>query len=485
MSVRVRFAPSPTGYLHIGGARTALYNYIFAKAMKGSFILRIDDTDLERSKKEYETSQMNDLKWLGILWDEGPDKPGDFGPYYQSKRLNIYKKYADQLIDQGLAYYCFCSEETLAAKKEVLVEQKLAPHYDGTCKKIDPQVAHKKVEGGEVATIRFKAPIKAYTFVDKVRKEVTFPAEMVGDFVIVRANGFPVYNFCSTVDDWLMKITHVIRAEEHLPNTLRQLMIYEALGATPPEFVHLSLLVGADRQKLSKRHGATSVTQYRDDSILPNALVNYLCLLGWSHPTEKSIFFIDEIIECFNLDRFIKTAAFFDVQKLQWINGQHLRMLSNEDLVSAMEQIVSSRHGADHGFNQQNLDWKLICVELFKEKIESFKEMLPMIEDLFSQDVFVSADLKEILEWESTPLIKTYITGEVDNLVNQGRIFANESDFSKWSSHIKKELKIKGKFLFKGMRAILTGRDHGADLKVLSTLTPLTTIQGRISNLPG
>jgi glutamyl-tRNA synthetase len=290
MTVRVRFAPSPTGYLHIGGARTAMYNYLFAKAMGGKYILRIEDTDLERSKREFEDSQIGDLKWLGLVHDEGPDVGGEYGPYRQSERGHIYASWAQKLIDTEHAYYCFCSEEELTAKKELANLEKRAPHYDGKCRNLSLDEATSRLAAGEEAVIRFKAPRKAYVFNDHVRGRVVFPEGMVGDFVVMRANGVPVYNYAVVVDDASMKISHVIRAEEHLPNTLRQLMLYEAFNETPPEFAHVSLLIGEDRQKLSKRHGATSVNMYKDMNYLPDALLNYLLLLGWSHPEDKDVF---------------------------------------------------------------------------------------------------------------------------------------------------------------------------------------------------
>ncbi|MEX1099418.1 MAG: glutamate--tRNA ligase, partial [Bacteriovoracaceae bacterium] len=266
MSIRVRFAPSPTGYLHIGGARTALYNYLFAKANNGKFIVRVEDTDLERSSKEFEQKQLDDLKWLGIDYDIGPGKEDEFGPYRQSERLEIYKKEAKRLLEEGKAFYDFCSEAELEQMREKS-QSEGTPAYTGKWREEKHwDEAKKRVESGEKAPIRFLVPDRDYSFEDKVRGTVKFPKGMVGDFVILRSNEAPVYNFCNVVDDHLHQITHVIRGEDHVNNTLRQLMIYEALGAQPPVFAHVSLLIGEDRQKLSKRHGATSVTLYREES---------------------------------------------------------------------------------------------------------------------------------------------------------------------------------------------------------------------------
>ncbi len=476
MSVRVRFAPSPTGYLHIGGARTALYNYLFAKSQGGKFILRIEDTDLERSKKEYEEAMISELKWLGIDYDEGPDKVGAFGPYRQSERLDLYLKYANQLIDSGDAYYCFCSDEELAQKKEELVAKNLAPHYDGKCKSLDIGDAKKRVANGEKAAIRFKVCQKEYSFEDIVRNHVSFPPGMVGDFVLIRSNGLPVYNYCCVIDDWLMKISHVIRAEEHLANTLRQLMLYEALKADIPKFAHVSLLVNKDRQKLSKRDGATSVIQYREMNFMPEALCNYLCLLGWSHPQEKDIFTMKEVSEIFNLERFIKSAALFDLEKLNWVNGQHLRSMSNEDILKDLNEFSLK----DSLFFAQDTKWQLAFINLYKNHVEFTKDILNHVENVFSSSLELTDDLKEIFSWETTPLIRKYLLEEIETLKNSGVQFMSEGDFDRFSQHIKNTLKIKGKFLFMGMRGVLTGKAHGPDLKYLLPLTPLAVIQERL-----
>lgn len=473
MSVRVRFAPSPTGYLHIGGARTALYNYLYAKATGGTFILRIEDTDEARSTKEFEASQIADLKWLGIEYNEGPDAGGEYGPYRQSERLDLYKEHAEKLVNEGKAYYCFCSDEVLDAKREKAEAENQAPHYDGTCRDIPLEEARERIAAGETATVRFKVPKKDYVLNDVVRREVTFPDGMVGDFVIMRSTGLPVYNFCCVVDDYLMKITHVIRGEDHLANTLRQLMIYEALDAPLPTFAHLSLLVGEDRQKLSKRHGATSTTFYRENGYLPDAMTNYLCLLGWSHPEEKDIFKLDELKSVFTIDRFNKSPALYDTNKLNWVNGQHLKTLETSELVTLMNENLSK----ESPFHAQTAEWKEACVLLFKEKINLPSEMEPLIAEIFNENIEETEELKEIFSWETTPVIKEYLAGVVNEL---GGEFPTADEFSGWLNHVKKELKIKGKPLFMGVRGVLTGMPHGSDLKALIPLTPVSVLKKRL-----
>ena len=477
MTVRVRFAPSPTGYLHIGGARTAMYNYMYAKAMGGKYILRIEDTDHDRSTSEFEASQIADLKWLGINHDEGPDVGGDYGPYRQSERGEIYQSWTKKLLEKDCAYYCFCTEEELTAKKEKAEALNLAPHYDGTCRNLSEEIVKKRLGALEPAVVSFKAPLKAYAFTDHVRGHVVFPEGMVGDFVVMRANGVPVYNYAVVIDDATMKISHVIRAEEHLPNTLRQLMLYEAFGLTPPEFAHGSLLIGDDRQKLSKRHGATSVSMYREMHYLPEALLNYLCLLGWSHPDETDIFNIHDLGKMFNLDRFTKAPAIYDIQKLNFFNGEHLRRLPLQTIAEEVDKILPS----GHPFHAQSVEWKLDCVKVFKDKIHFFHEISDHLKLLFETHLSHDPEYLEAKAWDTTPVIREYLKGEVDKAKLLGKKFITEADWNIWSDHVKKELKIKGKQLFMGMRVVLTHQPHGPDLKFIIPLTPISVLEERLN----
>lgn len=478
MSVRVRFAPSPTGYLHIGGARTALYNYLYARATGGTFVLRIEDTDLERSNAEYEKLQIDDLKWLGITHDEGPDKPNPkYAPYRQSERLALYDRYAQELINKGFAYYDFCTEEELEAMKAQNEAEGLEPHYNGKWRNPEHwDVAKKRVAAGEKTAIRFKAPKKSYTLNDKVKGSVTYPEGMVGDFVIMRSNGLPTYNYCCVVDDMLMEITHVIRGEDHLNNTVRQLMIYEALEAKLPEFAHVSLLIGHDRQKLSKRHGATSVNLYRNESYLPEAMCNYLTLLGWSHPSETDIFKKEDIVPVFNLERFSAHAAMYDLEKLKWVNGQHLKALPNPEILKLIAPLPEAKD-----FTAQSPEWKEGAVNLLKQYADFVPEIPKKAQELiFSEHIDMKNELLEILGWETTPKIIDYLAAEMSSVTSD---FVSEAQLTGWMDHAKKELGIKGKPLFQGIRAALTGHDHGPDLKLLIPLTPVTVIKKRLSLL--
>jgi glutamyl-tRNA synthetase len=478
MTTRVRFAPSPTGNLHIGGARTALYNYIFAKAVGGKYILRIEDTDKERSTKEFEESQISDMAWLGLNHDEGPGVGGEFAPYHQSERMDTYQKYADDLLGSGKAFYDFCSDAELEEMARKNKEEGTHPYTGKWKDSASWDEAKARVAGGESAPMRFLVPDEDISFTDYVRGEVKFPKGMVGDFVIMRSNGMPTYNFCNVIDDHLHKISHVIRGEDHVNNTLRQVMVYTACGFDVPEFAHVSLLIGEDRQKLSKRHGATSVKQYREAGYLPEALSNYLCLLGWSHPEEKDVFTIDEIAkkDIFNLTRFSKSHAVYDIEKLKYINAQHIKSMNADELLKRASEFISK----DSSFHSQSSEWKASFLALYQDKIQLFPELNDCLKDITSESVEMNDDLKDILSWETTPSIKDYILGELDNVEGD---FVDADTFSEWMNYCKKELKIKGKPLFMGFRGVLTGQNHGPDLKVLIPLTSVSVLKKRIASL--
>lgn len=479
MTVRVRFAPSPTGYLHIGGLRTAIYNYLYAKANNGVFVLRIEDTDQERSTKESEAAVLDDLKWAGIEWDEGPGIEGDFGPYRQSDRTAIYKKYADQLIETGKAFYCFCTDEELEEMREKALAENRSTHYAGPYRDYPLEKAKERIANGEKPVIRFKAPKRSYILNDEVKGKVEFPEDMIGDFVIMRGNGLPVYNFCCVVDDALMKMTHIFRGEDHLNNTLRQLMIYEALGFEIPKFGHVSLLIGEDRQKLSKRHGATSVNNYREDNYLADALNNYLCLLGWSHPEEKDVFTLKEIESIFDSSRFSKSSAIYDMEKLKYINGAHIKNKSNDIVLKEAQEFIPK----DSPFHLQEETWKMSFIELFKTKISFYKDLSIHCDLIFKTQKSSGPEVDEIQSWQTTNQIKDFLEQRLKDLSSEGKKFASADDFQFWVKEIKTELKIKGKQLFKGIRLVLTGDPEGPDLKEFIPLTPISVISERLKNI--
>jgi len=333
-SVRVRFAPSPTGYPHVGNIRTALFNWLFARHQGGSFIVRIEDTDAARKVEGAEEVILSGLRWLGMDWDEGPGVGGECGPYYQSQRLELYRQAAERLIAQGDAYYCYCSSERLAEMRAEQAKRKQPPGYDRRCRDMSPQERAQKEAEGITPVVRFKAPLEGQTpFDDLIRGEVVFENSTIDDFVLLKSDGYPTYHLANIVDDHLMGITHVLRAEEWLSSTSRHLLLYRALGYEPPRFAHMPMILGPDRSKLSKRHGAVSITEYQEQGYLAEAMLNFLALLGWSLDDKTEIMSRQELIANFSLERVSKTAAIFNQEKLGWMNGVYIRDLSLDGFI--------------------------------------------------------------------------------------------------------------------------------------------------------
>lgn len=343
-NVRVRFAPSPTGTLHIGGARTALFNWLFARSNGGKLVLRIEDTDLQRSTEDSARGIIEGLQWLGLEWDEGPDIGGLWGPYRQSERLAIYNEYLHKLLAEDKAYYCFCSPEDLKLERDKAAKEKRDYKYSGKCKTLSRDESNELLRSGQPAVIRIKAPAEGTMVVrDLIRGNVEFSNSLMDDFIIAKSDGWPTYNFAVVVDDYTMKISHVIRAEEHLSNTPKQMVIYNALGFALPIFAHVSMILAPDRSKLSKRHGATSVQEFRDLGYLPEALLNYLALLGWSSGEDIDFWKADELIKHFDLAGVSRSPAIYDTGKLTWMNGHYLSEASNERIMALLEDEAKSR----------------------------------------------------------------------------------------------------------------------------------------------
>lgn len=469
--VRVRFAPSPTGYLHVGGARTALFNYLFARRMGGKFILRIEDTDQARSTEESLGIIIQDLQWLGLTWDEGPDAKtltdqGNFAPYYQSRRLDIYAKYAQQLLREGKAYYCFLTDEEIEAQREQASKDGGQPHVQSPYEEwsLEKATAHMASTGAK-GVVRFRTrPLKKdYVFTDLIRGEVKFPSDMVGDFVLLRSDGMPVYNFCCVVDDGLMKISHVLRAEEHLPNTLRQLMIYESLGWKPPQFGHMSLILNEERQKLSKRHGAVSCGEFREMGYLPEALTNFLALLGWSSPEGKEIVSLEELIRDFDLDRLNLSGAVFDVVKLKWMNSVYLRALPEEELWSRVEPFLVKAQ-LELPTDQE---WRHRSIKVFKTSMETLLDAVERYRPICDKHFGISEDAAEALGWDSS---KAVLEVWLRNLEAMSQDYMSESEFLSLQDIVKNETGAKGKNLFMPLRVAVIGKPHGAELKILVPL---------------
>jgi len=330
--VRVRISPSPTGFLHIGTARTALFNYLFSHNQKGSFILRIEDTDLERSSKEFEKDIIDNLKWLGIEWDEGPEIGGPFAPYRQSERLEIYKKYLETLLKEGKAYYCFCSEEELEGQRQNAISIGQSWKYNGKCRGLTPEKVNKNLAEGKPGIIRLKMPAKKVAFDDLIRGKVEFDSVLIGDIGIAKNLNAPLYNFAVVVDDYEMKISHVIRGEDHISNTPKQILIQEALGFERPQYSHLPLILGRDRSKLSKRHGAISIDEFKKEGYLAEALINFMAFLGWNPGNEREIYSLPSLAKDFSLERVQKSGAVLNIKKLDSLNGFYIRQKSIEKL---------------------------------------------------------------------------------------------------------------------------------------------------------
>ncbi|VFQ99090.1 unnamed protein product [Cuscuta campestris] len=461
--VRVRFAPSPTGNLHVGGARTALFNYLFARSNGGKFILRIEDTDLERSTKESEEVMLSDLSWLGLSWDEGPGIGGNYGPYRQSERNALYKEYAEKLLQSGHVYRCFCSSEELEKMKEIAKLKQLPPVYTGKWARATEEEVQEELEKGTPYTYRFRVPSEGRLKIDDlIRGEVSWNLDTLGDFVIMRSNGQPVYNFCVTVDDATMAISHVIRAEEHLPNTLRQALIYKSLGFPMPSFAHVSLILAPDRSKLSKRHGATSVGQFKEMGYLPQAMVNYLALLGWGDGTENEFFTLEQLVEKFTIERVNKGGAIFDSTKFRWMNGQHLRSLPLEELV----KIIGSRWKDTGILTESEGTFIQEAVVILKDGIDLISDSEKVLSNLLSypfHETLNSPEAKSVLDdglcEVAESLQAAYSSGELLGALEEG-----QPGWQKWVKTFGKSLKRKGKSLFMPLRVLLTGKLHGPDM---------------------
>jgi nondiscriminating glutamyl-tRNA synthetase len=351
-SVRTRFAPSPTGLLHIGGARTALFNYLFAKNNQGSFVLRIEDTDTERSKEEYQKDIVESLKWLGINWDEGPDVGGDFGPYRQSEKISKYRKYLEKLLEENKAYYCFCSAEELEGQRQYQMSIGETPKYIGKCANLPKETVEKYLAEGKPSIIRFRVTPQKFIFKDMVRGPVEFDTGLTGDIVIAKNLNTPLYNFTVVIDDFEMKISHVIRAEEHISNTPKQILLQEALGFPRPEYAHVSMILSPDRAKLSKRHGATAVLEYKTLGYLPEAVINFIAFLGWNPGDEREIYSLPSLVKEFSLEKVQKSGAVFNVKKLDFLNGFYLRQKPLEKVTEMcvpylIEAGLIEKNGAD------------------------------------------------------------------------------------------------------------------------------------------
>lgn len=403
---RVRFAPSPTGHLHIGGARTALFNYLFARHTGGVLVLRVEDTDQERSTSEAVRHIIDGMRWLKLDWDEGPEIGGNHGPYFQTERLDIYKKYADQLLGDGKAYRCFCTPEELAAKREAAQKAGRPPKYDQSCRSADPAETAARAEQGDNCVVRFAMPIAGEIIVDDIVKgEVKFQAGLLDDFVIMKSDGMPTYNFAAVVDDYLMEITHIIRGDDHISNTPRQILLYQALGFDPlPKFAHMSMTLGPDGARLSKRHGATSVIDYKAMGYLPDAVANYIALLGWSPGSTQEIFSHDELVSGFSLERVGKSPNIFDIEKLLWMNGEYIRKTPPDELFELVRPYLVESGLIGETLSAEQEKYAKAVVALEQERLKLLPDMVTATRFFFSDEFEIDeAAWQKIMTQEHIP----------------------------------------------------------------------------------
>lgn len=466
--MRVRFAPSPTGFLHVGNVRTALFNWLLARRHGGTFILRIENTDVGRSTPESEAAILEDLRWLGLTWDEGPAVGGLSGPYRQSERLELYRTHARRLLDAQQAYYCFCAHEQLEVEREAALAAGDQPRYSGRCRTVPPDQARARVAKGEPAAVRFRVPDKGpVSFDDLVRGLVTFHTDVIGDPIILRADGFPAYNFAAVVDDGLMGVTDVVRGEDHISNTPRQLLFYDALGLTPPRFGHLAIVLGPDHSPLSKRHGATSVREFREKGYLPEALVNYLALLGWSPGGDEEILPLAELERRFSIEGVGHSAAVFDEEKLAWINRHYLKAADVDRLVTlALPYLERAGFVRAGSVGEQARPFLALALPIATNSVDRLDQVPARLRQLFvyePESAVARADIRAELV---PPPARAVIEALADDLAETPRLIDRET-FRAAAERVKQRTGQKAKALFHPIRLALTAESEGPELDLL------------------
>ena len=479
--IRVRYAPSPTGHLHIGNARTALFNYLFARSKGGKFIIRIEDTDKKRNIQGGEESQLKYLKWLGMDWDESTDVGGEYGPYRQSERNDSYKKYYTELLEKGLAYKCYCTEEEIEAEREEQVSRGETPKYSGKCRHLTKEQQEKLEAEGRQPSIRIRVPENVvYEFNDMVKGDVSFESETIGDYVIVKKDGTPTYNFAVTIDDHLMDITHVLRGDDHITNTPKQLMIYDALGWERPIFGHMTLIVNESRKKLSKRDESIIqfIEQYEELGYLPEALFNFIALLGWSPEGEEEIFSVEEFIRIFDSARLSKSPALFDQNKLAWMNNQYIKKADLETVVRLAVPHLEKAGLVSESRSAEEEAWVNNLVGLYQEQMSCGADIVPLSTLFFSDEIQYDEEAKEVLAGEQVPAVVQAFKEAL-------------AEMPEWSAdQIKAAIKVvqkatgqKGKNLFMPIRVATTGQTHGPDLPKAMELLGKEKIDARLTAL--
>ena len=455
--VRTRFAPSPTGDLHVGGARTALFNWLFTRSEGGEFILRIEDTDFDRSADQHTRQIMKAMKWLGLKWDEGPETGGPHEPYYQSQRLDRYQEVVEKLRDKGVVYKCYCTKEELEKQRERQMARGEPTRYNGRCRDLSAEEKQKFEEEGRDFTYRYRIPSEPVVVEDIVKGDVEFPPDQVGDFIIVKSNGTPSYNFAVVVDDHDMEVTHVIRGDDHLSNTPRQLYIYNELGWEPPSWCHLAMILGSDGERLSKRHGATDVQEYKEKGYLPKAMMNGMALLGWSPPDGVEVKEVEELVESFSLDRVNKSASRFDYDKLKYLNGQHLRSLPAEEIVERLQDFMPEEIRDE---DQKQLEE---IVEVFRDQLQLLTDFAPLYEEYFQAGIEIE---QEALQW----LEDLDGSRQLLELFRKKIAAAGEFDLEKVENliaDVRDEVEHSGRDLYLPMRIAITGKMEGPEFHEL------------------
>jgi nondiscriminating glutamyl-tRNA synthetase len=467
--IRVRFAPSPTGHVHVGNARTALFNWLFARHHGGAFVLRIEDTDVERSQQEYERQLLADLGWFGLDWDEGPDVGGPFAPYRQSERLELYRRYALELTDAGHAYFCFCSAEQLEAERQQALKAGRQPKYSGRCQKLSRAEAEARLAAGEEAAIRLKITEGQFTWNDLVHGPTSFSSEVIGDPILVRSDGHPAYNYAVVIDDHRMEITHVIRGDDHISNTPRQLALYRAFDWQPPEFAHLSTILGPDRARLSKRHGATSLQNFRELGILPEALRNYLALLGWS-PADGTteILSPEQVVAQFSLERVIKSPAVFDAEKLHWMNRHYMKESPPRRLVElSVPFLVRAGYVAEPA-DAPTLAWLERVLDAVLKNLDHLSQLPAAVRLIFEYDaasIVGGEETRHVTEEAASREVLAAFVAKALAASAEGAL--SYERFREIAKSVQKETGKKGTELFHPIRVALTGAVSGPELEKL------------------
>ena len=465
--VRVRFAPSPTGHLHVGNARTALFNWLFARQKGGAMVLRIEDTDVQRSEERFEGQLLEDLKWMGLDWHEGPDLGGPYAPYRQSDRLDLYREQAERLLREGKAYLCFCSQEDLERERAHAMAHQQPPNYSGKCRALDPVESQRRRENGEAAAIRLRIPEHPIRFHDIVRGPVEFSNEVVSDPIIVRSTGMPVYNYVVVVDDALMNITHVIRGDDHLSNTPKQVALYEALGWPVPEFAHLSTILGADRERLSKRHGATSIANFREMGVLPEALMNYLALLGWAPSGgTREIFTPEELKKEFSLKRVTPSPAVFDMEKLYWLNRHYIKQSPPERIERLAEPFFIHAGLLPENPDDRTRAWFSKVVALLVPSVDKLDQLPERAALIFHYDAAAALAAPDNAEVLGGPKTKDVLVTFAE-LVEGDASPVTPERFKAIMNEVKAKTGAKGKDLFHPVRIVFTGSHSGPEFDKL------------------